>query len=447
MKKNVLMKSLIFALALCSSAFAGFGAGNGGDAVVCGDDVYMLDYVEEYGLDRSYEKTGKIDDIVKKMLKNTKIRDGALFEDLVKTTNLFLDGINEYESSNSLITSTTEFTINSLSDIPDEAFYQIPEGCKVEQLIIRRDTNSIIKTEFLVRKKLWDKMNNYQKAVGVVHEASYKYMLDLKTENSFLARYYNRLIFSSKMLRMSDKEYLDIIKEFKINKNIEISGFRFLPFKLETTYEYEYWDRDDFVRSGVFTQELKWNMNIKYDDKGNVKYLSGGTNKNSDFSKFPSSIDKKLNKKYLFDIILDNGIVESFTMQSENFREQKIIPAFNNNMFTVREGKVEGYNVDCRSITRSYPRKDRLVCDSKFAKIYHSENQPFASLGAVYSNNEFVNLKAMSDTSLELTGDQVFYKQRKRLFEVNSNSNSNSNKWKVILDKNLNIIDFELDKR
>lgn len=52
--------SSLFLLLMVANSFAIHRGGNGGDAVVCGDQVYMLDYVEAYGTDTSFEKTGTI---------------------------------------------------------------------------------------------------------------------------------------------------------------------------------------------------------------------------------------------------------------------------------------------------------------------------------------------------------------------------------------------------
>lgn len=148
------------------------------------------------------------------------------------TAEEFLKGVEEYEDSGSLLTSSTEFTNNKLSDVSDEGSYEIPSECEVQQLIIRREVSTFVPTTFLVQRDLWDKMSDFQKAVAVTHEAMYKYMLDTNQTNSFVARNFNQLLLKGSFKQMSLKEYIDLRLEFRLSRRCS-SEYKLLPIVIE----------------------------------------------------------------------------------------------------------------------------------------------------------------------------------------------------------------------
>lgn len=245
-------------LRITDPAASGGGIGNGGDSVICGNDVYMLDYVETFGLDRSHEDSGSVEDISMKIINSLENRDSYLRQEVERVAKRFLKGNLEYETNGTELTSTIEFTSSKLSNLRDEGVYKIPEGCKVEQLIIRRKKHTFSPTEFLVRRTLWDNMSNFQKAVGVVHEGLYAYMKNAGQSNSYLARNYNSLILSGEMIAMSDKEYLELREGFSL-------------------------DRSTFIYRGIDTDNMsirkssKWTKSRKrmcvFDENDNIKIL------------------------------------------------------------------------------------------------------------------------------------------------------------------------------
>lgn len=273
------------------------GGGNGGDAVVCGEEVFMLDYIETYGVDRSYEIKGSVEELSLNLINKLIDRDLYLKNEVEQVSKEFLKGIKEYEIREAELTSTVEFTESILSNIRDEAIYKIPYGCKVEQLIIRREVNSFSPTEFLVRKRLWDKMSNFQKAVGVLHEGLYAYMENDGQSNSFLARRFNSMILNNEIVEMSDIEYLKLREEFSIAKKFVYKGIE-IDKSLEHSCVYQ--EKECSLYENGNIKQLKGLYDLKLFDKSYIK-------------KFPNLKIKKNARLYNISFS-QNGNIERFAI-------------------------------------------------------------------------------------------------------------------------------------
>lgn len=70
--------------------------------------------------------------------------------------------------------------------------------------------------EFLMDAYLWEKMSNYQKAVAIVHEALWDYMLEAGKKDSIPVRFYNQLILKNVFVRMTDEDYSLLVKKFAL---------------------------------------------------------------------------------------------------------------------------------------------------------------------------------------------------------------------------------------
>ena len=213
------------------SVIAGERVGNGGDVVVCENQVLMLDYAEVYGKDISYEKSGKPKDIVEYYLSRVaKEVDYKLQRALRRTTDKLIKGIELKEQGQNQ-SQYTRFTPNELSNLGDEGYFEIPIGCHIEQLIIRNRQHDSLSSEFIINKRLWEKMSDYQKAVAVLHEAYYVHMLIFK-KGSVLARRFNSSTINGSLFELSSFQYLNMLNQFKLDSEVIIphaSGF--LGFK------------------------------------------------------------------------------------------------------------------------------------------------------------------------------------------------------------------------
>ena len=219
-------------LLISNIAFAsGDRVGNGGDAVVCANGVYMLDYIEAYSNDNSYEENDSVQSLVSKHLSQLEIRDERVHTAVLKTSSAILESIDS--SKNPLVSFTTRVLLN----LDDEGFYALPKGCKLEQLIVRRETNSLQKTEFLIQRNLWDRMSNYQKSVGIIHEALYKYYISSQRENknSEVARFINTLVIKKELGEVSDRDYISYLKEKGITL-FQISNVQIAPYLRHNKY-------------------------------------------------------------------------------------------------------------------------------------------------------------------------------------------------------------------
>lgn len=114
------------------------GGGNGGDAVVCGEEVYMLDYVEAFGATDQFELTGSVAELVEGMILQTEGVDFYLYNKLKAGSQRLLDSIEEYEATGNPLTESVHFVDGKISDTDDEGHYVIPRNCEAFNLSIAR---------------------------------------------------------------------------------------------------------------------------------------------------------------------------------------------------------------------------------------------------------------------------------------------------------------------
>ncbi len=243
--KNVSLKIKIAELAavgmmmsLTSACPLAFGqadhSGNGGDVIVCGSLVRMLDSHEtEDKKPKSFplnlgDARLSVREKVKIAISRVQKKDGIIAQKLNSRSNDLLADIEGFEQNGNLLQAITEFTKDDLVNIPDEGMATIPKGCHIEQLIVQTKVPLPGKKKFKFQLDLWAKMNADEKAAAVTHEAMYGYLISNNAGNSPVTRFYNGLMISDELDGMSEQKYLETIQELSLPKDkIQYHGLNY----------------------------------------------------------------------------------------------------------------------------------------------------------------------------------------------------------------------------
>jgi hypothetical protein len=226
----------------------GHETGNGGDAVVCFDGDGQIDTVEMLDI---YEaktdnwgfsfKMGNAKDFNEKVQQSIDIfkqkvpQKGMLYQDY-------------YDS----FFSETSFKIVNLVDILDSKHVFFPIGCEVQQIAIHREPKFSGQSRYIINKKLWDKMDDLNKAALVLHEIIYRDSYENGNRNSVSSRYLNGWALSDQFSAVE-------------------------PIKLE-----KFLEKFNFLESGTYpglhftTEKGSYETNTHYHSNGNIAsaYLS-----------------------------------------------------------------------------------------------------------------------------------------------------------------------------
>lgn len=236
-------------LAVSVNVMAG-DKGNGGDAVVCPDRVYMLDSheVERKGNSVVSEASG-LKAKVQEFIERIKEKDEKLASTIKARSDIFLADILAFQESRIQWQANTEFTSEVLVNVADEGSASVPAGCNIQQVIIQILKPILDQKKYKVQLDLWNKMTESEKAVAVIHEAIYNYLLeqdDLNPtnyayvgnqyvrvveplNNSMFTRYFNGKIIHNGLKDISDKVYFELLKQLSFpQKEIIRYGVKFV---------------------------------------------------------------------------------------------------------------------------------------------------------------------------------------------------------------------------
>lgn len=218
---------LLGIMAMSLNAMGG-DKGNGGDVVICGDLVELLDKKEALKKKMTLNLpegaiAKKVKTVENRLMKLDPLR-GQLFQ--IYSSELLKDIESYKNGSNNLHVIT--FADENLTDIDDSYEYSLPYGCTKEQLVIRRDKMDIrmydtYKTEYIINLRLWDKLDDENKAMTVSHEVLYKIAdEELGHTDSRLARHLNGIFSSTEQLSFED--YLTYVSQISREFTFEIKG-------------------------------------------------------------------------------------------------------------------------------------------------------------------------------------------------------------------------------
>lgn len=220
------MKNLISLMVLLSSltTFAGHRGGNGGDAVVCGDKVYMLDEVEAprngytYALNPNLEYAEQ----VREGLQNLSDFLPELKNEISQHTEELISDIDTYLESNGtkLVHKNISFVKEELSNIDDSNHPFLDANCKLQQIVYQRVKPIGLERRYLIDLNLFNKLDNKSKASLVLHEAIYRYYIRkfyaaIRFDSSPV-RNLNNLITSKELKNLEIGELLNTLKSLGI---------------------------------------------------------------------------------------------------------------------------------------------------------------------------------------------------------------------------------------
>lgn len=218
--------------------------GNGGDVLLCqenGEDKYYV--LDEYKSDIKFEVGDKDT--------HYSIGMSKLFNKIKKAFPVRYDAyINIYNNFKASIT----YTDSPLPEIDDENFYDFA-GCeKIQAAYFKKNANGTY--TYFLQKKIWNRLDNNQKAVLLFHEILYTEAIGLYTMTSNSVRGANRILFSKGELdsRAFDDKFL-------------------LPLKYTGTFG-QYTDQ----LLGAFSESiainlLERNWSLHYSDKSMIRKL------------------------------------------------------------------------------------------------------------------------------------------------------------------------------
>lgn len=99
-----------------------------------------------------------------------------------------------------------------LMPIPDTGISFIPYHSELRQLVVQREPISALDKRYVISKDLWDLMSNADQAHAMLHEVMYRYALEQKheVESSEYIRYFNALVISGEVSKLTQKEFEDL---------------------------------------------------------------------------------------------------------------------------------------------------------------------------------------------------------------------------------------------
>jgi hypothetical protein len=187
----------IITLFLFNLSFAGDRAGNGGDVVVCPEKVVMLDYYEAQKRNIFIKMQGRdIREKVYAALERYKRLDTFGYFRMRDITELLVKDIENFEKNKSANQVLTFFTDDQLTDISDSNEITLPRGCYIDQLIISNPTAFTFTKMFTINRAQWEKLNDDQKSLAIIHEVLYWHMYKNGWNDSRFARFINSILNS-----------------------------------------------------------------------------------------------------------------------------------------------------------------------------------------------------------------------------------------------------------
>jgi hypothetical protein len=159
---------------------------NGGNVIVCGNSIELLDYYEarlsgkqlqfDSGLNTYSEKLNQLFDRWKNVAP--------------KRMALYSEWLTGFESEAGIYSGI------KIPDILDTGSIAIPSGCVMTPVAFQRRDEDIFPGEkrYVINKDLWDQMNQDQKAGLVLHELIYREAIKNAHSTSLPTRYFNSFL-------------------------------------------------------------------------------------------------------------------------------------------------------------------------------------------------------------------------------------------------------------
>lgn len=188
-----------FIFLFSATCMAGFRVGNGGNVIVCQNFTSSLDLYEgEVQSGFHYQ----VENVFWKDILASKLQ--ALSTVQTPSKDVFLKWLADFDQD-------AIFVDAELGKISDSEHVVKPHNCEVVQAVNQQFDPLPGEKRYIVSKKLWLQLTDWDKAALVLHELAYRY---LQHETSIQARAFTSLMFSREIQDLSSKELQQRIDAF-----------------------------------------------------------------------------------------------------------------------------------------------------------------------------------------------------------------------------------------
>ncbi len=187
---------------------SGDRVGNGGDVVVCGDKVELLDI---YEAKRKGFKFLEIKDNAPEIMLKDVLTERLLPFQKMRASK-YLKDLEQFYSESEMLSGI------HLNDVDDSGVVAIPVGCELQQIIVQLSDDDIQSDGFryTVNKDLWDKLDNFNKMALMLHELIFKEIIESKSGSSLVVRSMVGQLLKDKM---DNVIYLNSISKIKSSEH------------------------------------------------------------------------------------------------------------------------------------------------------------------------------------------------------------------------------------
>lgn len=209
---------IVFLFSNISSARDWTEVGNGGDALVCGNPSFyrMYDSYEaqyRHGLKPVfpfYEEPSSGNHNGDNNKNHLSISIGLAQDIIFRLKSKDPERYQRYMQWISEFAGDAQFLDHTyLTDVPDIGVGALPIGCTLEQLIIQRTPLFPKSKRYSIAHDFWRQLPFKDQAVAIIHEILYREAMIWypRIQSSERIRYFNALIISDEVSKMSVEEY------------------------------------------------------------------------------------------------------------------------------------------------------------------------------------------------------------------------------------------------
>lgn len=209
------MKKILFLVfSICvfaKAALASTEFGNGGNAIVCENNLVRNQFYDIYESATRYGLEPKFPDF--KLCRQSEhcIEESLQLADLLLSRLEKVDPDFYKELSGYLVTFQQEsrFVLGKLLPVDDSGLAFVPLGCRLEQFAIQHEPISVDDRRYFISREIWLKVDMSDKAALIVHELLLRSAVAKmkKVSSSEGVRYMNALILSGKIMTMEVEAY------------------------------------------------------------------------------------------------------------------------------------------------------------------------------------------------------------------------------------------------
>lgn len=206
--KSILFQILVATISLSATAFAGHDRGNGGDVLVCRDQMGKITSARFYDLFEAEVKFGlnlvpaqgnTIDEKVESLITRVEEIDPS-------RASLFRIWYSDFFKESKFIPGV------ELGDIPDQGDALWPTNCKIMQLVVQTELKPPLNPHrYTFSQDLWNLLDDNSKVATILHELIFREARIRGHKSSVSVRYLNALFLADKLNHLTLLEYQKLI--------------------------------------------------------------------------------------------------------------------------------------------------------------------------------------------------------------------------------------------